>query len=135
MIRKQFSVLTERTVNELNGLSCLTWDDVKEPKQEIFSTHSFGQRIVDIHSLQSALTTHGSIVAKKVKQQSSLIKKLLIFASSSPHDENFYKQTMVYKFPMATDNSCDIAKAISLVLTDIFMTGVHFYRCGVVPLN
>jgi DNA polymerase V len=131
VMRKQFSVLTERTVNELNGVSCLTWDDIKEPKQEIFSTRSFGQRIVDIHSLQAALTTHGAIVAKKVRQQSSLIKKLLIFASNSPHDEYFYKQAMVYKFPVATDNSCDIATAINIVLNDIFMTGVLFYRCGV----
>ena len=130
-MRKQFSVITERTVNELNGVSCLTWDDVKAPKHEIFSTRSFGQRIVDIHSLHAALTTHSAIVAKKVRRQSSLIKKLLIFASSSPHDDNYYKQAMVYKFPVATDNSCDIAKAVSLVLADIFIQGVRFYRCGV----
>jgi DNA polymerase V len=130
-MRKQFSVITERTVNELNGVSCLTWDDVKEPKREIFSTRSFGQRIVDIHSLHAALTTHSAIVAKKVRRQSSLIKKLLIFASSSPHDENYYKQAIVYRFPVATDNSCDIAKAVSLVLADIYIQGVLFYRCGV----
>jgi DNA polymerase V len=38
---------------------------------------------------------------------------------------------MVYHFPVATDNSCDIAKAISIVLADIFVVGVRFYRCGV----
>jgi DNA polymerase V len=130
-MRKQFSVITERTVNELNGVSCLTWDDIKAPKREVFSTRSFGRRIIDIHSLQAALTTHSTIVAKKVRQQSSLIKKLLIFASSSPHDENYYKQTMVYTFPIATDNSCDIATAVSLMLTEIFISGVQFYRCGV----
>lgn len=130
-IRKQFSVVTERTVNELNGISCLSWDDVKSPKREIFSTRSFGERIVDIHTLKSALATHGSIVAKKVRQQSSLVKKLMVFASSSPHDEHYYKQTMVYTFSVATDNSCDIANAVSLVLADIYIHGVRFYRCGV----
>ncbi|MBA6399487.1 Y-family DNA polymerase [Colwellia sp. BRX10-4] len=131
IMRKQFSVVTERTVNELKGISCLSWDDVKAPKREIFSTRSFGQRIVDIHTLQAALTTHSTIVAKKVRRQSSLIKKLLVFASSSPHDKNYYKQTMVYTFPLATDNSCDIATAVSLILAEIFIPGVHFYRCGV----
>jgi DNA polymerase V len=130
-IRKQFSVVTERTVNELNGVSCLSWDEIKEPKQEIFSTRSFGQRITEIHSLKSALTTHGAIVAKKVRQQSSLVKKLMVFASSSPHDDNYYKQAMVYKFTAATDNSCDIASAINKVLADIYTQGVRFYRCGV----
>lgn len=130
-MRKQFSVVTERTVNELNGISCLSWDDIREPKKEIFSTRSFGQRITDIHTLQSALTTHCVIVAKKLRRQSSLVKKLMIFASSSPHDDNYYKQTMIYMFPVATDNTCDIAKAISLVLADIYVEGVRFYRCGV----
>lgn len=130
-IRKQFSVVTERTVNELKGVNCLSWDEVRENKQEIFSTRSFGQRIVDIYSLQSALTTHGAIVAKKVRQQGSLIKKLLIFASSSPHDKNYYKQALVFKFPVATDNSCDIAYAISLIINNIFIEGTRFYRCGV----
>lgn len=130
-IRKQFSVVTERTVNELNGVNCLSWSDVKEPKKAIFSTRSFGQRIVDFHALQSALTTHGAIVARKVRSQSSLIKKLMVFSSSSPHDNNYYKQALVYQFPMATDNSCDIARVITLLLADIFIEGVRFYRCGV----
>jgi len=130
-IRQQFSVVTERTVNELKGISCLSWDDIREPKQQIFSTRSFGQRIVDMYSLQAALTTHGVTVAKKVRRQSSLIKKLLIFASSSAHDDNYYKQTLMYTFPVATDNSCDIAKAISQVLSTIFVEGIQFHRCGV----
>jgi len=130
-MRKQFSVLTERTVNELNGINCLSWDDVKAPKQAIYSTRSFGQRIVDIHTLQSALASHAVIVGKKARQQKSLIKKLLIFASYSPHDEHYYKQVMVYQFPMATDDSCELAKAVSLVINDIYIAGVRFYRCGV----
>lgn len=131
VIRKQFSVVTERTINELNGIGCLAWDEVKEPKQEIFSTRSFGQRLTDIYSLQAALATHSAIVAKKVRQQSSLIKKLLIFASNSPHDDNYYKQAIVYKFPVATDNSCDLAKAVNMMLKNIFIEGVRFYRCGI----
>lgn len=38
---------------------------------------------------------------------------------------------MVYEFPQVTDNSCDIAKAISLVLDAIYADGIRFYRCGV----
>lgn len=130
-MRKQFSVVTERTVNELNGINCLSWDAVREPKKEIFSTRSFGQRVIDIDTLQAALVTHGGIVAKKLRRQSSLVKKLLVFASNSPHDDNYYKQAIVYKFPVATDDSCEIAKAISIVIADIFINDVSFYRCGV----
>jgi len=130
-VRKEFSVATERTVNELNGIKCLSWDEVREPKQQIFSTRSFGQKVVDKYVLQTALVKHGSIVSKKVRQQSSLVKKLLIFASTSSYDTNYYKQSIMYQFPVATDNSCDISSAISSVLNEIFVKGVLFHLCGV----
>ncbi len=130
-IRKQFSVVTERTVNELNGISCLSWDDVKEPKKEIFSTRSFGQRINDHKVLHAALSAHASIVAKKLRQQSSRVKKLMVFASNSPHDDTYYKQAIVYPFAIATDNTSQLAQAVSLVLPQIYRPDVNFYRCGV----
>ncbi len=130
-IRQQFSVLTERTVNELNGISCLSWDEVKSPKQEIFSTRSFGQRITVKDELRAALTTHAAIVGRKVRRQNSLIKKLVVFASSSPHDERYYKQTIVYSFIMPTDNTCEMANGINQVIDNLYSTDVKFYRCGV----
>ncbi len=130
-IRQQFSVLTERTVNELNGISCLSWDEVKSPKQEIFSTRSFGQRIIVKDELRAALTTHAAIVGRKVRKQNSLIKKLVVFASNSPHDEHYYKQTIVYSFVMPTDDTCEMANGINKIIDDIYRAGVQFYRCGV----
>lgn len=130
-IRKQFSVVTERTVNELNGINCLSWDEVKAPKKEIFSTRSFGQRITTRNELRSALVTHAAIVGKKVRRQNSLIKKLMIFASSSPHDDLYYKQTIVYPFILATENTCEMANAVNQVIDSIYKVGVPFYRCGV----
>ena len=130
-MRRQFSVGVERTVNELNGITCLSWDEVKAPKQEIFSTRSFGQRITDQQALMFALVTHGAIVGRKLRQQHSLVKRLLIFASSSPHDDQYYKKSLIYEFTVATDNSSLIASAISIVLQGIFQPGINFYRCGV----
>jgi DNA polymerase V len=131
VMRKQFSVVVERTINELNGVACLNWEDIKQPKKEIFSTRSFGERVTNYHALKAALTTHGSTVARKVRNQQSLIKRLLIFAASSPHDDNYFNKSVIYEFPIATDNTLKIANAISMVMTDVFINGVNYYRCGV----
>jgi DNA polymerase V len=130
-IRAQFGVVVERTVNELNGVPCLNWDEIGQDKKEIFSTRSFGQRVICEHALKAALSTHASIVAKNTRRQRSLIKRLVIFASSSPHDENYYKKSVIYEFPVATDNTLNIVAAISYVVDTIYMAGVLFYRCGV----
>jgi len=131
VMRSQFSVAVERTVNELNGMPCLQWDEIGQDKQEIFSTRSFGQRVTDEHVLKAALASHASIVATKVRRQGSLIKRLVIFASSSPHDDNYYKKSFVYEFPVATDNTLKVVGAISFVFDNIYTQGVAFYRCGV----
>jgi len=130
-MKGQFGVVVERTVNELNGMPCLNWDEIGQDKKEIFSTRSFGQRVTNEHALKAALSSHASIVAKKVRRQCSLIKRLVIFASNSPHDDNYYKKSVIYEFPVATDNTLKIVTAISFVFDSIYMAGVMFYRCGV----
>jgi len=130
-MRQQFGVVVERTVEELNGFKCLNWDDVRSPKKEIFSTRSHGQRIASYHDLRKALTTHAVKVCNKARQQHSLIKKLYIFASSSPHDERYFKKGIMYDFPLATDNVCSVACAIEQVLHVLYVDGVPYYRCGV----
>jgi DNA polymerase V len=130
-MRKHFSVTVERTVNELNGIPCLAWDEVKQAKKEIFSTRSFGQRITKIDELRSALTTHAAIVVRKVRRQDSLIKQLSIFASSSPHDDSFFRRSLVYEFPVATSDLSIVAGAVQSVLNELFYAGVRYYRCGV----
>ena len=154
-IRAQYSVVTERTVNELNGIACLSWCDVKEPKNEIFSTRSFGQKVTDPNTLQNALAYHASVVAKKLRQQASLVTKLVIFASNSPHnhsrqniapqsnapqsitqqnkfsDQHYYKASIIYSFIVATDDSRHLVQAVANVMEKIYRQGIVFYRCGV----
>jgi DNA polymerase V len=130
-MRKQFSVVVERTVEELNGQVCMSWDDVKQPKQEIFSTRSFGERVTNIHDLKSSLSTHCSIVGKKLRHQGSMTKRLMIFAHSSPHEDNFYKRSFLYDFSVPTSDSRVLANAANEVLPQLFSKGVRFYKAGI----
>ena len=130
-MRKQFSVVVERTVEELNGTVCLNWDEVKQVKQEIYSTRSFGERVTSLHDLKSSLVTHCSIVGKKLRQQASMTKKIIIFAHSSQHENNFYKRSFMYEFPTPTNDSCVLANAVNEVLPHIYAAGVRFYKAGI----
>lgn len=130
-MRKQFSVMVERTVEELNGRVCLSWDEVKQDKQEIYSTRSFGERITSVNDLKASLITHSSIVGKKLRNQASRTKSLVIFAHSSQHEDNFYKRTFLYDFPVPTSDSRILANAVSLVLPKIYSSGIRFYKAGV----
>ena len=130
-MRKLFSVVVERTVEELNGQVCLGWDQVPQSKQEIYSTRSFGDRVSDLHSLKSALISHCAIVAKKLRMQASMTNSLVIFAHSSPHEDKFYKRSYLFEFSVPTYDTRVLANAVSQVLPYIFSPGVRFYKAGI----
>lgn len=130
-IRSEFSVVLERTINELNGMQCLTWNNVREAKKQIFSTHSFGKRVNKRNALKQALSSHVDKVVFKSSEQCSLIKKLVIFASNSPHDEHFYSQSVKIEFPNGTGSLLTICNALDKAIDKIFHPNVNFYRCGV----
>ncbi|MEH6445730.1 MAG: Y-family DNA polymerase [Oceanospirillaceae bacterium] len=132
LIRKQFSVLVESTVLELNNKVMLNWDDVRAPKKEIYSTRSFGQRITDSVQLRFALASHVEIAAKKLRNQNSLAHSLSIFATSSPHDSNgYYRKSVFHHFSIPTADSRVIMAACTEAVDAIFKKGIRFYRCGI----
>lgn len=45
--RKNFSVILERTVRELNGESCISLEEAPSAKQQIVCSRSFSERITD----------------------------------------------------------------------------------------
>lgn len=47
-LRAKFSVVLERTVRELAGVSCLELDEPDPPKQEICCSRMFGKRLTDL---------------------------------------------------------------------------------------
>ncbi|WP_166113749.1 Y-family DNA polymerase [Pseudoalteromonas sp. Z9A5] len=134
-MRRTFSVVVERTVRELNGETCLNWDDVRQDKREIFSTRSFGERICELTALKTALINHVTIVGSKLRAQKSLTNQLYIFAASSSHENIFYKKSFVYKFTNPTNDTCVMANAISEVFGQIYQPAVRFYKCGVGALE
>jgi len=130
-MRKHFSVNVERTINELNSIRCLEWDEVKQAKKEIFSTRSVGKRITQKYDLRFALTSHVAIVVRKSRRQGSLIKRISAFAASSPHDDSFFTRSQVYEFPVATSDISVVAAAVLVMLDELYQSGINYYRCGV----
>jgi len=132
LIRKQFSVLVESTVYELSGTVKLSWDEVRAPKKEIYSTRSFGKRITDRIQLRQAIITHVGIAAQKLRQQGGLAGVLVVFAGNSPHDAApYYRRSLTHTFPANTSDTQVISSIASRLADLIYREGIKFYRCGV----
>ncbi|MCU8005267.1 Y-family DNA polymerase [Shewanella sp. SM96] len=129
--RQHFSIDVERTVRELNGQICKTWDVTKADKQQIFSTRSLGERICTREHLHQALAKHAAIAGAKVREQGSLCKTMVVFDANSTHDPQPMYFKRLVQFTCATDDSRELCAAVSRELSNLYRPGVRYYRIGV----
>jgi DNA polymerase V len=132
LMRKHYSIKLSNLVYELNGQQRMSWDDVRAPKKEIYSTRSFGDRVSSLASLQQAVAQHVGIAAEKLRRQSSKACAMIVFAHNSPHDvAPYYRKSHLIKFDHPTADTRTMTQAASRATSLIFREHVRFYKCGV----
>ena len=106
-LRKQFSVVLEKTVRELGGTTCLELEEPDPPKQEICSSRMFGTRLTELASIKEAVATYTSRAAEKLRSQRSLCKRLRgsIRTGMFNPDEAKYANGVLVELPYPTDDT------------------------------
>jgi DNA polymerase V len=57
---------------------------------------------------------------------------MTLFASSSPHDEEgYFKKSFFRRFEVPTSDTRIIMRVIDDAISNLFQSGVRYYRCGV----
>ena len=74
----------ERTVRELQGMSCIDLDDQPSPKKDIACTRSFGEPVTELQDLEQAACTFSCMAAQKLRKQASCTMHVLVFIHTSP---------------------------------------------------
>src|SRR5690554_7524805 len=91
-MRKQFSVVLERTIRELNGESCLELEEAPQPKQQIICSRSFGKKITQIDEMREAIAGYTARAAEKLRQENQCCQHLTVFMHTSrfnPNEPNY----------------------------------------------
>lgn len=86
--RERWSVTIERTVRELQGVSCIAFEDSPPPKKEIASTRSFGVPITALADLEEAVSEFASRAAEKLRRQAEHAARVHVFIHTSPFRRN-----------------------------------------------
>lgn len=136
-LRREFSVVLERTVRELNGLACLSLEEVAPNKQQIISSRSFGAYVYDLPSLKEAVALYIARAAEKLRRQHSLAGMVQVYIRTNPFKENApqYQQGLTIPLPQATDDTVQLIKAAHWGLRKIYRPGYAYQKAGVALLD
>ena len=136
MVKRRWSVILERTVRELQGMSCIDLEHAPAPKQEIACTRSFGQPVTELHELAEAVTEFSSRAAQKLRKQGSLAGQVMVFIRTSPfrQDAQYSRSTTVPLRRPSADTTVIVAAALS-GLRSIYRPGFKLAKAGVMLLE
>ena len=135
-VKRRWSVVLERTVRELQGTTCIGFDDQPAAKQEIACTRSFGQPVTLLVDLQEAVTEFASRASEKLRKQGSRTGQVLVFIRTSPfrQQDKQYSRSTVVPLRRPTDDSRAISQAALMGLASIYQPGYRYAKAGVMLL-
>jgi DNA polymerase V len=136
-IRQRFSVVMERTVAELNGVSCIDLEEASQPKQQIMSSRSFGTPITCQAELGEAVTTYVTRAAEKLRHQGSVAGSICVFIQTNAFkpEEPQYQRSMVVPMVKPTDDTMHLTGAALKGLAVIYRDGFRYKKAGILLMG
>lgn len=133
-VRSKYSVVLERTVSELRGISCLAIEDVAPAKKQIVCSRSFGSRITDINQLREAVRTYAGRATQKLRGEGQSAGHLSVFIRTGGFNQsepNYSNSSVTRLNPPSSDTRIISRHAIRL-LDSIWREGYRYAKAGVI---
>jgi len=133
IMRREFSVVMEKTIRELNGDVCIELEDTPPAKKQILSSRSFGQPVRDYNSLAESISLYISRAAEKLRRQQSLAGSVHVYIRTSPFkpDDPFYSNGMTVSLPSPLDDSRQLANVALWALKQLYRPNYNYAKAGV----
>ena len=137
LVRRQFGVVLERTVSELQGTSCLELDDLADPKKQIMASRSFGAMVEDLGELSEAVAWHIDRAAEKLRDQGSVAGAVYVFIQTNRfrQADPQYNPGVVVPLVDVSDDTCTLTTAALNGLRHIYRPGYSYKKCGVMLME
>lgn len=131
-IRTHFGVVMERTCNELRGISCLSLEDVIQPKQQIMASRSFGTPVERIEELREAVATYVTRATETLRRQKSVSAAMYVFIQTNRFNQDKqYNAGITVPLTESTDDTRELLNAAFSGLSIIYRPGFRYKKAGV----
>jgi DNA polymerase V len=136
-LRREFSVVLERTVAELNGTPCIGLEEEAPNKQQIMSSRAFGAYVYDLAGLEEAVATYVGRAAEKLRRQGSVAGAVQVYVRTNPFkaDHPQYQRGLTVPLSEPADDTRLLARAALAGLRRLFKPGYAYQKAGVMLLD
>lgn len=132
-LRQQFSVVMQKTIQELNGHVRIELEDIAPLKQQIISSRSFGYPVTDYASLAESVTLYMSRAAIKLRKQNSYAGSVYVYIRTSPFIDKqpFYSNGFTASLPSPTNDTMQLVNIALWILKRLYKPNYQYAKTGV----
>ncbi len=133
--KKEFSVITGRTILELRGIPCIPFETTHDDKKSIAHTRSFGRSVVKYQDLRNAIIYFTTRAVERMRRDGLCAKTVTVFALTNRFKPDFVSNSATYQSIYHSDLRYEINSWALQTLEKIFQNGLEYKKVGVVLSN
>ena len=133
-IRKNMGVVGEKIFLELCGVSCIELELIPSDKKSCCVSRSFSKPVEKIDDLEESVSSYGTRVAEKVREEGLVAESMSIFVLTNYFNrkEKQYSNSIKLQLPYPTNNSIKIVKRALEGIRKIYREGYRYKKAGVI---
>ena len=135
-IKKSFSIVMEKTVLELQGISCIDLETDSLAKQQIISSRSYGHPVYEIEEIKSSVRLFVTRAVERMREDSSLCKMVGVYIQTGRFNKGErYSPYIIVQMQEHTDDLLEITRAAMKGIDQIYKKGFKYKKAGIVLLE
>jgi DNA polymerase V len=133
LIRKKHSVVLERTVRELNSVSCLQANEVKSDRAQVIYSRSFSHPVTTRAQMREVANMYTQRACARLAEQGLRARVLTVSAGTSRFAEGGLASfpTLSVPLPQPSSDPVLLTRHAVSALESITVPGVDYVRAGV----
>ena len=132
-VRKEMTVVGERTWRELRGEPCKEFIIQPPPKKGIGTAKSFGVKLPDLERIEEACAYYISEVSEILRAQKSCATHVRVFIITNYHSniDKQYSNSRTVTLDVPTNDTFKLISAARKALVEIYRPGYRYKKVGV----
>ena len=133
-VRNRFGVTLERTLREINGVSCMPLETEKPLPATICRSRSFAAETDDVNALLTAVSVHAAEAAKKLRQGRQCAGRITVFLLTNRFKPEQPQWTLTDTIPLEepTADSLELTRAACDIVRGVHRPGIFIKKAGVI---
>src|SRR5690554_6844296 len=132
-IRKQFSVVLERTLYDLNGVRCIGLDDSAPNQQRTRSRRSCGKAVTRLEEMRQAIARYAARGGEELRAENQQANTLTVFIQTNRFNRGrgSYSNSATGQLAMPSNDSRALTTLAMQLLKSIWRDGYRYNKGGV----